>query len=84
MIMIIFLKDWKKCHALLFKTGKQNILRRVAAFDPKDTNPTIVAAAQKILSPFKYLQIRDVSKGAAAFFTWVSDDTMLLFTSTFR
>uniref|UniRef100_K1R698 Kyphoscoliosis peptidase n=1 Tax=Magallana gigas TaxID=29159 RepID=K1R698_MAGGI len=66
-------KDWKKCHALLFKTGKQNILRRVAAFDPKDTNPTIVAAAQKILSPFRYLQIRDVSKGAAAFFTWANN-----------
>nr|XP_034314953.1 uncharacterized protein LOC105338050 [Crassostrea gigas] len=66
-------KDWKKCHALLFKTGKQSILRRVATFDPKDTNPTIVAAAQKILSPFKYLQIRDVSKGAAAFFTWANN-----------
>lgn len=84
MILIICLQDWKKCHALLFKTGKQNILRRVAAFDPKDTNPTIVAAAQTILSPFKYLQIRDVSKGAAAFFTWVSDNTVLLFTLTFR
>ncbi|XP_061165988.1 uncharacterized protein LOC133174911 [Saccostrea echinata] len=66
-------KNWKKCHALLFKTGKNGILRRVGAFDPKDTNPTIVAAAKKILSRFEYLQIRDVSKGAAAFFTWANN-----------
>jgi hypothetical protein len=58
---------------LLFKTGKNSILRRISAFDPKDTNPTIVAATKKILSRFEYIQIRDVSKGAAAFFTWVCE-----------
>ncbi|KAK3091122.1 hypothetical protein FSP39_017265, partial [Pinctada imbricata] len=64
------LKKWKSCQKLLYRVGKDSVTRMISAFDPKDANMDRVHAAQKIMRHYDVVQIRDVSKGAAAFFSW--------------
>ncbi|XP_069128085.1 titin homolog [Argopecten irradians] len=65
------LTTWKSCQALLFKTGKENIMRRISEFDPKVTSKVVAATAKKIVAPYSVVQIRDASLGASAFYVWV-------------
>ena len=47
-------------------------MRRMAQFDFRTITPIILEAVKKILDPYKAWQIRDVSKGAANVYLWVS------------
>ena len=47
-------------------------MRRVSQFDINSASPEVLKKIQTILKPFTLAQIRDVSKGAATFFVWVS------------
>ena len=44
----------------------------MAQFDFRTVTPIILEAVKKILDPYKAWQIRDVSKGAANVYLWVS------------
>ena len=68
---IIHLQKWKACQALLYKMGKESVNRRITQFDPKSAELDRAHAAEKIIRHHDVVQIRDVSKGAAAFFSWV-------------
>ncbi|XP_033739119.1 uncharacterized protein LOC117326479 [Pecten maximus] len=64
------LTTWKSCQSLLFKTGKENIMRRISGFNPKLTSKDVAATAKKIIAPYSVVQIRDASLGASAFYVW--------------
>ncbi|XP_063412842.1 uncharacterized protein LOC134695491 [Mytilus trossulus] len=66
------LQTWKDCQGLLFKTGKENIMRRVSQFDFNSTSPTMISKINSILKPYNLVQIRDASIGAAAFYLWIT------------
>ncbi|KAL5022837.1 hypothetical protein ScPMuIL_001992 [Solemya velum] len=63
-------KNWRTCQALLSKTGKEGVMRRIGQFQPKDGNAKMAAQAKSILEPYSREQIRDVSAGAATFYLW--------------
>jgi len=71
-IQLFIFQKWKTCQGALFKTGKEHMMRRVSQFDINSASPEILKKIQTILKPFTLAQIRDVSKGAATFFVWVS------------
>lgn len=64
-------QNWRTCQALLNKTGKEGVMRRIGKFQPKDGNAKTAAQAKSILEPYSREQIRDVSAGAATFYLWV-------------
>ncbi|XP_076080166.1 uncharacterized protein LOC143050957 [Mytilus galloprovincialis] len=64
-------KDWRTCKSLLFKSGKDNLKKRMEQFDYRSVSNTILNAVKTILEPYKAWQVRDVSKGAATVFLWV-------------
>ncbi|XP_071162987.1 uncharacterized protein [Mytilus edulis] len=66
------LQTWKDCQGLLFKTGKENIMRRVSQFDFNSTSPAMINKINSILKPYNLVQIRDASIGAAAFYLWIT------------
>lgn len=58
--------------ALIGKTGKEGLKRRVMEADPNKVSPETAKKVKGILSAFDLEQVRDVSAGAAVFFAWVS------------
>ena len=46
-------------------------MRRVTLFDINTVTPEMMTKIKKILEPYSFVQIRDVSKGAATFYNWV-------------
>ncbi|KAJ8034092.1 hypothetical protein HOLleu_24518 [Holothuria leucospilota] len=66
------LKDWKKMQALIGKTGKDGLKRRVMEKDPNQIKLETAKKVKSILSEFDLEQVRDVSAGAAVFFAWSS------------
>ncbi|PIK57548.1 putative trichohyalin isoform X2 [Apostichopus japonicus] len=66
------LKDWKKMQALIGKTGKEGLKRRVMEADPNKIRHETATKVKGILSAFDLEQVRDVSAGAAIFFAWSS------------
>ncbi|XP_041484146.1 trichohyalin-like [Lytechinus variegatus] len=63
---------WKGMQALIGKTGKEGLKRRVMECDP---NKIPLAPAERtivLLSKFDLEQVRDVSAGAAVFFAWAT------------
>ncbi|CAC5409820.1 unnamed protein product [Mytilus coruscus] len=64
-------KDWRTCKSLLFKSGKDNLKKRMEQFDYRSVSNAILNAVKTILEPYKAWQVRDVSKGAATVFLWV-------------
>ncbi|XP_071835794.1 uncharacterized protein [Apostichopus japonicus] len=65
-------KDWEKMQALIGKTGKEGLKRRVMETDPNKIRPETATEVKGILSAFDLEQVRDVSAGAAIFFAWSS------------
>ncbi|XP_025109760.1 uncharacterized protein LOC112573518 isoform X2 [Pomacea canaliculata] len=63
-------KVWRTCQALMSKTGKESMMRKISKFDPRVVPLSSAAASRKILAPFSKEQIRDASAGAATFFIW--------------
>ncbi|XP_060082654.1 uncharacterized protein LOC132561948 [Ylistrum balloti] len=63
-------KIWKNCQAILGKTGKESVMRKISQFDPKDCFLDVALAARKVLEPYTLEVIRDVSAGAATFYVW--------------
>ena len=67
-----FLQNWRTCQALVGKTGRESLMRRISSFDPKDCSLSVAQMAKHMIENYSMSQIRDVSAGAATFFGWVS------------
>ncbi|XP_022107129.1 axoneme-associated protein mst101(2)-like [Acanthaster planci] len=66
------LKDWKGMQALVGKTGKDGLKRRVLQCDPTKISVAAAERAKNLLEEFDLEQVRDVSAGAAVFYAWAS------------
>ncbi|XP_066264985.1 caldesmon-like [Branchiostoma lanceolatum] len=63
-------KNWKLVQALVGKTGKEGLKRRVLECDPVKVPPAAASRAKEILDQFDLDSVRDVSGGAATFYVW--------------
>ncbi|XP_033737982.1 uncharacterized protein LOC117325677 isoform X2 [Pecten maximus] len=63
-------KVWRNCQAVLGKTGRESVMRKISQFDPKDCFLDVALAARKAIDPYTLEMIRDVSAGAATFYVW--------------
>nr|KAG5696943.1 hypothetical protein BaRGS_015907 [Batillaria attramentaria] len=63
-------KVWKTCQALMSKTGKESMMRKISQFNPRAVPIKVAEAAKKVIAPYSKEQIRDASAGAATFFIW--------------
>ncbi|XP_052257258.1 uncharacterized protein LOC127862250 isoform X3 [Dreissena polymorpha] len=63
-------RNWRTCQALVGKTGKESLMRRISGFDPKDCSLAVAQLAKHMIENYSMSQIRDVSAGAATFFGW--------------
>ena len=68
---IFMFQNWRTCQALVGKTGRESLMRRISAFDPKDCSLAVAQMAKHMIENYSMSQIRDVSAGAATFFGWV-------------
>ncbi|XP_072170392.1 uncharacterized protein [Diadema setosum] len=66
------LQDWKGMQALIGKTGKEGLKRRVMECDPNKIPVATAERTSAILAAFDLEQVRDVSAGAAVFYAWSS------------
>ncbi|GFN95237.1 kyphoscoliosis peptidase [Plakobranchus ocellatus] len=64
------LKDWQKVQALLGKTGKESVMRKISLFEAQTVPLRSAQVAKRTLKPYDKDQIRDVSAGAATFYIW--------------
>ncbi|XP_053394143.1 uncharacterized protein LOC123525111 isoform X4 [Mercenaria mercenaria] len=63
-------RNWRTCQALVGKTGRESLMRRISSFDPKDCSLAVAQTAKHMIENYSMSQIRDVSAGAATFFGW--------------
>lgn len=47
-------------------------MRRIVQFDPRSVDREVVSTAKSLMRSFTVTEIRDVSRGAAVFYVWVS------------
>ncbi|XP_072016669.1 uncharacterized protein [Amphiura filiformis] len=66
------LQDWKGMQALIGKTGKEGLKRRVLECDPNKVPVAAASRTKVLLQEFDLEEIRDVSAGAAVFFAWAA------------
>ncbi|XP_055886104.1 uncharacterized protein LOC106062437 isoform X1 [Biomphalaria glabrata] len=64
------LNAWPRVQALMGKTGKESIMRKISQFDAQAVPIKSAQTAKKIIEPYNREQIRDVSAGAATFYIW--------------
>lgn len=63
-------RDWKTCQALVGRTGREGLMRRISSFDPKFCSYASAQMARDMIQNYNMTQIRDVSAGAATFYGW--------------
>lgn len=66
-------KDWKNVQALIGKTGKQSLKRRIQLLDVNKLKDETVKSAKDLLNDIKLEDVVIISAGAATFYSWVSD-----------
>ena len=69
---ISILKDWKNVQALIGKTGKQSLKRRIQILDVNKLKEETVKKAKELLKDIKLEDVVTISAGAATFYSWVS------------
>ncbi|KAK3582812.1 hypothetical protein CHS0354_035750 [Potamilus streckersoni] len=65
-------KDWKNVQALIVKTGKISLKRRVTEFDIESLQLDVALGSKQILEGIKFETVCVTSSGAAAFFNWTT------------
>ena len=65
-------QQWRTCQALMSKTGRESMMRKISQFDPRAVPMKAAEQARKVSSAFTTDQISDASAGAATFYIWVS------------
>ncbi|XP_059151708.1 uncharacterized protein LOC131937939 isoform X2 [Physella acuta] len=64
------LNAWQKVQALMGKTGRESVMRKISQFEAQTASLKSAQIAKKIVEPYTKEQIRDVSAGAATFYIW--------------
>ncbi|XP_061198056.1 uncharacterized protein LOC133206139 isoform X2 [Saccostrea echinata] len=64
-------RDWKNVQAILGKTGRASLKRKINMFDINHCKLDIALGAQKLLGDMKLEDIVNQSCGAATFYEWV-------------
>ncbi|KAF6038250.1 hypothetical protein EB796_003437 [Bugula neritina] len=64
------MKDWRSIVALIGKTGKESLKRRVMEFRIRNLTMEVADEAKQLLSPMSLTEVRDASTGAATFYLW--------------
>ncbi|XP_077982721.1 uncharacterized protein LOC144437614 [Glandiceps talaboti] len=65
-------KDWKRMQALVGKTGKEGLKRRVLGCDINQVSIPMAKRAKILLEEFDLDEVRDTSAGAAVFYVWAT------------
>nr|XP_006815083.1 PREDICTED: trichohyalin-like [Saccoglossus kowalevskii] len=63
-------KEWKKMQALVGKTGKEGLKRRVLQCEISEVPIPKAKRAKQLLDEFDLDEVRDTSAGAAVFYVW--------------
>jgi len=64
-------KEWREVQALIGKTGKESLKRRVSEFDVDKLPLSLAGKVKDLLKNYNHNEIRDTSHGAATFYVWV-------------
>ncbi|XP_062607663.1 lim and transglutaminase domain protein ltd-1-like [Saccostrea cucullata] len=65
-------EEWEQIQALMRKTGKEGLLRRVHLFDTVNVTENMVNQASQILQPYDEERIQAFSAGLGTFYKWVT------------
>ncbi|XP_070555975.1 apical junction molecule ajm-1-like [Ptychodera flava] len=65
-------KEWKRMQALVGKTGKEGLKRRVLECDISKVDVNMAKRAKTLLDEFDLDEVRDTSAGAAVFYVWAT------------
>ncbi|KAK3090734.1 hypothetical protein FSP39_014158 [Pinctada imbricata] len=63
-------QEWASVPAILGKTGKESIMRKIREFEPTACYLDVALAAKAFIEPYNLEQVRDNSAGAATFYVW--------------
>ncbi|XP_061168883.1 lim and transglutaminase domain protein ltd-1-like [Saccostrea echinata] len=63
-------EEWEQIQALMRKTGKEGLLRRVRLFDTVQVTENMVNHSSQILRPYDEERIRASSAGLGTFYNW--------------
>ncbi|XP_062607656.1 lim and transglutaminase domain protein ltd-1-like [Saccostrea cucullata] len=66
-------EEWEQIQALMRKTGKEGLLRRVRLFDTVNVTENMVNHSSQILRPYDEERIQASSAGLGTFYKWVTD-----------
>ena len=66
------MQNWRTCQALMSKTGRESMMRKISQFDPRAVPMKAAEQARRVSRAYTTDQIRDASAGAATFYIWVS------------
>ncbi|XP_061168879.1 uncharacterized protein LOC133178144 [Saccostrea echinata] len=67
------LEEWEQIQALMRKTGKEGLLRRVRQFNTTQVTKTMMQQSSQILRLYDEETIRDSSAGLGTFYKWASN-----------
>ena len=74
-----FFQDWQNIQALLGKTGREGLKRRIGQCNVLTIALSTAKRARDIMGVVDLEAIRDVSAGAATFFVWVSENRTIMY-----
>lgn len=63
-------RDWKNVQALIGKTGKQSLKRRIQVLDVNKLKEDTVKNAKELLKDIRLEDVVTISAGAATFYSW--------------
>jgi len=69
--MLCLEREWREVQALIGKTGKESLKRRVSEFDVDKLQLSLASKVKDLLKNYNMTEIRDTSHGAATFYVWV-------------
>ena len=69
--IIASVQDWKNVQAVIGKTGKMSLKRRIQDLDVNTLNENTVLRTKSLLKDIKLEDIVIISAGAATFYNWV-------------
>ncbi|XP_062597779.1 lim and transglutaminase domain protein ltd-1-like, partial [Saccostrea cucullata] len=67
------LEEWEQIQALMRRTGKEGLLRRVRQFNSTHVTKNMIHQSSQILRLYDEETIRDFSAGLATFYKWASN-----------
>lgn len=64
-------RKWPSVQALIGKTGKESLKRRVGECEADKIKPEVCSRIEDLLKQYDLQRVTEVSRGAAVFYVWV-------------